>query len=426
MITPFWIRSRQLISIVVSGLLVYPLSGGVPTLKPDRIPTFAVERAKEPDPSPGRPSVRFEQNLGQFDEQVDFVARLDGYSLALAPDRLRMRLGNQSPNAMMRLVGAEPRAVGKGEQPLADRTHYFLGNDPSKWQQNVPHFGKVRYEQVYPGIDLVYYDKQGQLEYDFVVAPGADPSVIELVFENVQDVVIEDGALILRTPSGEVRQQRPVVYQDEATKVPRSSVMPAVAAASPHEVAGRFEQTGPHSIRFSLGEYDPTRPLVIDPIVEISTLLGGAGGDTPVQVKVDQKGAVWVLGSTNSHDFTRADDTSPKGGASNDVNIFLSELTEQRDDQGQPFWTVETFFFGGSDVDVPFSFEFDPTLGSDQILISGETFSTDFVGAPGPEPQMPQGFLFGLTRTPSGESLAPDKGHNPTLGESFEEFLFFK
>ena len=337
-----------------------------------------------------------------------------------------MRLGNQSPDAMMRLVGAEPRAVGKGEQPLADRTHYFLGNDPSKWQQNVPHFGKVRYEQVYPGIDLVYYDKQGQLEYDFMVAPGADPSVIELAFENVRDVAIDDGALVLRTPAGEVRQQRPVVYQDGATKATGSSVMPAVAAASRHEVTGQFEQTGPHSIRFALGDYDPTQPLVIDPIVEISTLLGGAGADAPVQVKVDQKGAVWVLGSTNSHDFTRADDTSPKGGASNDVNIFLSELTEQRDDQGQPFWTVETFFFGGSDVDVPFSFEFDPTLGSDQILISGETFSTDFVGAPGPEPQMPQGFLFGLTRTPSGESLTPDKGHNPTSGESFEEFLFFK
>ena len=257
MTTPFWIRSRQLISIVVSGLLVYPLSGGVPTSKPGRIPTFAGEQVKKPAPTAARPSVRFEQNLGQFDEQVDFVARLDGYSLALAPDRLRMRLGDQSPDAMMRLVGAEPRAVGKGEEPLADRTHYFLGNDPSKWQQNVPHYGKVRYEQVYPGIDLVYYDKQGQLEYDFVVAPGADPSVIELAFENVRDVAIEDGGLVLRTPAGEVRQQRPVVYQDEATKVTRRSATPAQTPAPRHEVDGQFEQTGPHSIRFSPG---PVRP----------------------------------------------------------------------------------------------------------------------------------------------------------------------
>ena len=189
---------------------------------------------------------------------------------------------------------------------------------------------------------------------------------------------------------------------------------------------GRFEKTGPSSIRFSLGEYDPTQPLVIDPIVEISTLLGGAGADTPVQVKVDQKGAVWVLGSTNSHDFTGGDSAALKGGGSNDTNIFLSELTEGRDGQGQPFWSVETFFFGGSGDDFPFSFEFDPEVGSDQILVAGETFSTDFVGSTLPQPEMPQGFLFRLTRIPAGEPLTPEKGHDPSPSERFDEFLFFK
>ena len=164
-------------------------------------------------------TISFEQNLGQVEPSVKFMARLQRGSVSLLPDRLLLGLSTAGPEAapllQMRLVGADPeaRAEGLGEQ--SRRTHYYLGNDPANWHPNVRHYSKVRFHDVYPGIDLVYYDAEGLLEYDFIVSPGADPSLIELAFDGVEGVrVNEEGQLVLSTQRGEVRQLSPVVYQE--------------------------------------------------------------------------------------------------------------------------------------------------------------------------------------------------------------------
>ena len=157
----------------------------------------------------------------------------------------------------MRVVGAEAAAV-TGVEKLPGVSHYLSGRDPAKWRTNVPHYAKVRYEGVYPGIDLLYYGNQRQLEYDFVVSPGADPGRIRLRFEGAESLRLEPGGdLVFRLKDGEVRQSRPVVYQEESGRR-----RPVEGAA--FEVRGR-------EVAFRIPEYDRTTPLVIDPVIGYST-----------------------------------------------------------------------------------------------------------------------------------------------------------
>jgi hypothetical protein len=114
----------------------------------------------------------------------------------------------------MRLVGANTQPQLTGLDPLPGTSNFFIGDDPGRWQRDVPSYAKVKCSGVYPGIDQIYYGNQRQLEYDFVVAPGADPDRITLAFEGVEDVALDEGNLVLQTAHGGITQQKPVVYQD--------------------------------------------------------------------------------------------------------------------------------------------------------------------------------------------------------------------
>ena len=180
----------------------------------------------------GNIPLHFEQNNGQPSGPVKFLARGAGYTLFLTSHEAVLQLRNasarrasanphsaiQTPHLLrMRFAGATESAEVTGEDELAGKTNYFIGNDPTNWRANISNFARVRYHEIYPGVDVVYYGNQQQLEYDFVISPAADPRGIALEFNGAQKIKVDaQGELILRTKGGEVRQQKPKVYQEIA------------------------------------------------------------------------------------------------------------------------------------------------------------------------------------------------------------------
>ena len=282
----------------------------------------------------------FEANQGQTAAPVKFLARGSGYGLFLTADEAVLELqrpaaGHPSSVAglrppergassviRMRLEGASSSARVSGTSPLPGKSNYFIGNDPSQWRQNIPQFGRVEYSAVYPGIDLVYYGDQGQLEYDFRVAPGSDPKQIALSFQGAS-ARIDAGAsgdLILSTEQGDVRFRAPRIYQ------------PASGNASGNggnAITGGFRQLAGNKIGFAIGDYDHSRELVIDPVLSYSTYLGG-GGESLAQVAVDTAGNIYVAGSTTSANFplnTQYPNNPPYQSTLNGTqNIFIAVI----------------------------------------------------------------------------------------------------
>jgi hypothetical protein len=202
----------------------------------------------------------FVANLGHADKNVKFVSRGSSYSLALAPTSFTLAVAsqrNKTNEASVSLVqatllGANAATKISGFEKLLTTSNYFIGRDPRQWQTNVPNYAKVKYSGVYPGVDLVFYGNQNHLEYDFTVSPGANPDVIALGFAGITDLrVDEKGDLILRTNAGEIRQSRPVVYQQiDGT---RQFVPASYLVKDKNQVA------------FQIANYDRSKPLVIDP-----------------------------------------------------------------------------------------------------------------------------------------------------------------
>ncbi len=329
--------------------------------------------------------LRFEENRGQADPTVRFISRGKGYSLFLTPAEAVVALagpatpdGHDPANEVvrMRLSGAEPNPVVKGHNRLPGVTNYLFGNDPAAWVTGVPSYSSVRYDDVYPGISAVYYgDDEGQLEYDFIVAPGVDPSAIAMSFEGAKDLHIDPaGDLVLATPSGEIRQRKPVVYQK--------------AGGRREAVAGRYAARGDNNIGFELGDYDRSRPLVIDPVLVYSTYLGGGGADEATGIAVDAAGAAYVTGFTTSSDFPTQQALDPKCGVDgkcdpapdgnpnpNNVSysvqpdVFVTKLAPD----GQAL--VYSTYIGGKGDDRGTGIALD---GSGNAYVTGGTTSPDF------------------------------------------------
>ena len=270
----------------------------------------------------------FEANEGQTNPKAMFISRGRTYTLFLTGDEAvlslrpsstdtrRSKLDVPDQNAhpsssqlvSMRLAGANRAATVKGLDELPGKSNYFVGNDPRTWRANVPTYAKVKYQDVYQGIDLIYYGNQQQLEYDFVVAPGSDPAAIQLSLETRSSkdgtrsgeaaavVVDEKGDLVIRTPSGDVRFLKPVVYQTDATRRGATSIGDREA------VDGRFVLLAANRVGFAVGDYDRTRPLIIDPVLSYSSYLGGAAIEAASGVAVDASGNFYVSGETCTTD----------------------------------------------------------------------------------------------------------------------------
>lgn len=325
--------------------------------------------------------VRFEVNRGQAGAGAKFVSRGSDVSLALGTGAIAVALpgptvdGERAPGEVvrMRLAGSNPKAEVEGEEPLPGLSNYFRGADPAKWVTGVQSYAKVRYEKVYPGIDLVVYgDAQQRLEYDFVVAPGADPAAIGLAFSGAREVeVAGNGDLVVATKSGELRQQRPIVYQD--------------IGGARRPVEGQFTVTNDRA-GFEIGSYDPTRPLVIDPVITYSSYIGGDGNDLPNSVASDPSGAVYVTGSTTSVDFPMPEgdfadekcgndgdcDTDPNNPVNPVVDPIPDAFVIKIGAEGTPVYST---YLGGSGDDRSLSIAVD---SGGNAYVAGVTDSPDF------------------------------------------------
>jgi len=267
----------------------------------------------------GKLPLSFEANAGQADASVRFLARGAGYGLYLASHEavIELRKGDcagmstrriaidgseaacQQDVVRMRLAGASIGAASApvGEEQLPGIANYFIGDDPAKWHTNVPTYAKVRYPSVYPGVDLVYYGNQRQLEYDFVVAPGADPKAIRLQFAGTVGLRLgANGDLVVTAANGALAFHKPVVYQ--------------LVDGQRKAIDGSFALLAKRTVGFRLGSYDRAKPLVIDPVLVYSTYLGGSGvdtepgiGDSALGVAVDGSGSAYIVGYALSPDY---------------------------------------------------------------------------------------------------------------------------
>jgi len=231
--------------------------------------------------------LRFEPNLGQAGPEVRYIARGSGYMLLLGGQEAVMVLPSDSPSpatVRMKLVGAASTSASQPENLLPSVSNYYIGDDPNKWHPNVPNYERVKFDHVYPGIDLVYYGNQQRLEYDFVLRPGAEPNQIRLAYSGADSMQLDsNGDLILNVQGKELRQRRPLVYQEIGGKRV--------------EVAGGYQLTkGTGEVRFAIARYDHAKPLIVDPVLVYSTYLGGAGNDYGTAIAVDSTGAAYVTG----------------------------------------------------------------------------------------------------------------------------------
>jgi hypothetical protein len=325
----------------------------------------------------------FEPNQGQTAPQVKFLARGAGYGLFLTADEAVLELqtsavstqhsapGSQlsavssqlasSSVIRMRLDGANASACVSGGSPLPGKSSYFIGNDPAKWHHEIPQFARVQYQAVYPGVDLVYYGNQGQLEYDFRVAPGADPNQIALSFQGAS-TRIDSGDLMLSTDQGDVRFRAPHVYQQDGK------------AQKP--IAGSFRQLAENQIGFTIGDYDHSRELVIDPVLKYSTYLGGSNAESLVHVAVGPDNHIYLAGSTMSQDFPLPPEppANPPFQAHNhgQQNIFIAVIDPDQQPAQQLLYAT---YLGGS------QFDFAAGIGVSSAVdsgVAGSTSSGDF------------------------------------------------
>ena len=346
--------------------------GSTPLAKPEAAIQVRLDQAY------GKLPLSFEANQGQTDGRVKFLARTGGSTLFLTSteavlvltksearakrDRFRgptpdltQRQKTSRTVVRMTLVGANPQPQVAGLEEFPGNVNYFIGNDPTKWRTNVPTYAKVEYRDVYPGVNLVYYGNQRKLEYDFVVAPGADPGAIRLAFEGVDNLTLDtQGNLILHTVGGEIRQQVPIVYQE--------------SNGARREISGRYVLQGKDGVGFQVAAYDRTKPLVIDPVLVYSTYLGGSGFDGGLGIALDASGNAYVTGEISSIDFPTANPIQATfGGGSNDA--FMAKLNAA----GSAL--VYSTYLGGSGDDVTTGIAVD---GAGNAYVTGITSSTDF------------------------------------------------
>jgi len=212
-------------------------------------------------------------------------------------------------------VGANPSAEISGADALPGKAHYFIGSDPRKWRTDATTFSRVHYRGLYPGTDLIFYGSQHQLEFDFVVSPGSDPAAIRLRFDNAGAAgrtlslqVDGSGDLLLGAEAVKVRFHKPNAHQPQGGSCragfeTRFNPLRSTTRATGHSPDARFVLAGKNEVGIQVKDYDPSRPLVIDPLVTYATCLGGGGYDAATSIAVDSSGNSYVTGYTRSIDF---------------------------------------------------------------------------------------------------------------------------
>ncbi len=274
-------------------------------------------------------TVVFEPNVGQASEEVRFVARGTSAPTAFLDDGIATQLPSEDDEpgdrVEMTFLDGQPTSL-EGHDARGDVANYYLGDDPSQWATEVPRYQSLVYEQVWPGIDVVVYGTEdARVEYDFVVAPGASPDAIRLAFDGQEALdIADDGALVIDTATREMRQQAPIAHQ------------PTPDGHEP--VTAAFEITSEDTVTLDLGERDPTLPLVIDPVLEVSSHWGASGSDAGQSVEIAPDGDIVIAGRTSSEDLPTLNATQPGYGGRGDA--FVARFT----DDFEPIWVT---YLGG-------------------------------------------------------------------------------
>jgi sugar lactone lactonase YvrE len=407
----------------------------------------------------------FEANRGQTDCHVKFLSRQRGYGLFLtgneavlalrkpsvvtappsvgknlqfkellpSPKTLVAEPESRTPRPQplpptvvrMKLVGANPKTHVVGLDELPGQSNYFIGNDPKKWRTNVPTYAKVRYKDVYPGVDLVFHGNQRQLEYDFVVAPGADPRAITLEVKTQRSEldalrgqtetharIDAHGDLVLPSEGGEVLFHKPLVYQPILDSGPQTSRS---------YIEGRYVIREGEQIGFEVATYDASKALIIDPVLSYSTYLGGSMDDFGNAITVDSSKNVYVTGGTTSINFPTTSGVVQTGYAGADggyqsVNgdVFVTKLTPG----GSAL--VYSTYLGGSGDDNAYGIVVDSARN---VYLTGGTNSSNFPVTPGAYQPSSSGLtdLFVTKLNPSGSSLLYST-HIGVAGEGIRGF----
>ncbi len=333
----------------------------------------------------GKLPLSFEENRGQTDARVKFLARGRGYTLFLtATDAvLKLQAHSSTPSTKretprgilpvathsepekfsavrMRLEGANPEASASGVDELHGKTNYFIGKDAGKWHRNIPTFAGVKFREIYPGIDLVYRGSEGRVEYDFAIAPGADPNRIKLRVDGADNLSLaSNGDLIIKTADGDLVEKAPTIYQEDH--------------GSQHPVNGGYVLMGKDEVAFKLTAYDKSRRLIIDPLLTYVSYLGGSankpGGDEGAAIAVDSTGAAWVAGDTVSIDFPVTPDAFQSTNFGGSFDVFISKFSPDGS-------TLEySTYAGGSNDDTATGIAVDP---AGNVYVSGVTDSVDY------------------------------------------------
>ncbi len=363
--------------------------------------------------------LHFEPNMGQTAPCFDYLARGAGYWVGLGGSEATIYLSRKRPAdpvarnrtrfaqkddivassvVTLRFAGACSRPKFQPEEPMESKSNYLLGNDPKHWRVGVPHFGRVRRAGLYPGIDAVFYGNQRELEYDFEVAPGADPGNIRLEVLGADALKLrEDGGLDLLVPGGAVLMRKPELYQ-------RAPSGGRVA------VEGRYVVDAGNRVRFEVGGYDRGLPLVIDPVLSYGTYLGGSGTDEIYAMTTDSSGRIYVTGATTGSfpTTTGAYKTTYQGG---DSDVFVTKINPNTSGTAGRVYST---YIGGSFADEGLGIAVDSTGAA---YVCGDTYSSNFpkttlLGTTGGAD------VFVLKLNATGTALT----YSTRIGGSFDEF----
>ncbi len=314
--------------------------------------------------------LNFERNIGQTDKDIDFIIRSNVSTMFLSATKLNFifdqennsnnfakKFNNQNndaklhPQLTMELIKANNKAKIIALEESSTKTNYLINNKP---QNNVKNFTKVKYESIYPGIDIVYYGNQKQLEYDFIVAPNADPNLINLAFSEATKLTInEQGDLIIDVNGQIIYQKRPDIYQ--------------YINGNKKSIKGSYKLSANNQISFQIGAYDTTKTLIIDPIVGYSTFLGGTDNDFSNAIAVDTEGNTYLVGNTASINFPVSNFQQQNNKGKND--LFITKIAPDGNR------VIYSTYIGGSDNDFGNAIAVD-SMGN--VYVSGYTFSSDF------------------------------------------------
>ena len=290
----------------------------------------------------------FEENLGQTDARVKFLARASGYTLFVTADEA-VFAGRDGSVERMKLIGASRKLKFEPLDQQPGVSNYFIGNDPSKWRTNVPNYGRVALRGVYPGIDLIFYSKDRQLEYDWIIAPGADPRRIRVQWEGPNHLTKNASGDLLLTAA--LVQKRPVILQEGK------------------RIEGGYTVRG-RQVTFELSRYDAAKPLLIDPVFIYSTYLGGSSSDGSGGIAVDSAGNAYVTGTTSSVDFPTSNPLQGNGFvAPFNYDAFVSKFNST----GSAL--IYSTYLGGSGNDSGSGIALD---GAGNAYVTGTTGSHDF------------------------------------------------